>query len=47
MQPGYVAPALDGEDFEFFDDLPGQTHGAKPHWRIMQPPQDAVSAVRH
>ena len=29
-QPGYVAPALDGEDFEFLEDLPGQAQGAKP-----------------
>jgi stage V sporulation protein G len=35
-QPGYVAPALDGEDFEFYDTLPGQTHGVKPEWRAFE-----------
>lgn len=35
-QPGYVAPVLDGEDFEFYDDLPGRAHGAKPEWRAVE-----------
>jgi len=35
-QPGYVAPALDGEDFEFYDDASGQAHEAKPQWRAFE-----------
>jgi stage V sporulation protein G len=32
-QPGYVAPNLDGEDFDFYDDRP--PHGHKSHPREM------------
>ncbi|HSU69557.1 MAG TPA: SpoVG family protein [Tepidisphaeraceae bacterium] len=33
--PGYVPPALDGEDFEFYDDAPGRTSGSRPEWRTV------------
>ena len=33
--PGYVAPALDGEDFDFYDDLPGRAHGSHSEWRTV------------
>ena len=39
-QPGYVAPILDGEDFEIYDDLPGQSHEARPQWRGVEPAQN-------
>lgn len=36
-QPGYIAPNLDGEDFEFYDDQPGRAHdrnhGSRSEWR--------------
>ena len=46
-QPGYVAPNLDGEDFEFYDDrpqrLPGNSTGASP-WRSMGSRSGATAA---
>lgn len=32
-QPGYVPPALDGEDFELYDDAPVRSHGARSEWQ--------------
>lgn len=31
--PGYVAPTLDGEDFELYDDFPGRAQNSKSQWR--------------
>lgn len=38
QQPGYIPPSLDGEDFEFYDERPGQTRGRSPRseWRAVE-----------
>lgn len=41
-QPGYVAPNLDGEDFEFYDEHPGRASRARSEWRSA----DGSSAVK-
>jgi len=35
-QPGYVAPPLDGEDFEFYDDVAVASQEPKPQWRAFE-----------
>jgi stage V sporulation protein G len=36
QQPGYVAPNLDGEDFELYDDHSGRAHGGRSEWRSIE-----------
>lgn len=34
-QPGYVAPSLDAEDFDFYDEMPGRDHDSRAGWRVV------------
>ena len=49
-QPGYVAPSLDHEDFDLYDDRPGvrepDKNAAERHGRLLQP-RETPSHFRH
>ena len=45
QQPGYVAPSLDGEDFDFYDDRPVRPATAVPGMARAAPSQSALPVV--